>query len=101
MKKIGLIGLLNSNLFGMSDIDLPKPVSGTENIIENCKYLCSLMDPFKPYIITGNKDGRAAAFGFTYKKSYDTSYARFIYLIISSNTIISIQCFDGAWKASE
>lgn len=85
----------------MSDIDLPKPVSGTENIIENCKYLCSLMDPFKPYIITGNKNGRAAAFGFTYKKSYDTSYARFIYLNIGSNTIISIQCFDGVWKASE
>lgn len=85
----------------MSDIDLPKPVSGTENIIENCKYLCSLMDPFKPYIITGNKDGRAATFGFTYKKSYDTSYARFIYLNIGSNTIISIQCFDGVWKTSE
>lgn len=85
----------------MSDIDLPKPVSGTENIIENCKYLCSLMDPFKPYIITGNKNGRVAAFGFTYKKSYNTDYARFIYINIGYNAIISIQCFNGVWKTSE
>ena len=86
----------------MSDIDLPKPVSGTENIIENCKYLCSLMDPFKPYIITGNKNGRAAFFGFTYKKSSEyTDYARFICLNIGSNTIISIRCFNGVWETSE
>lgn len=85
----------------MYNITLPKSVSGTENIIENCKYLCSLMEPFKPYIITGSKDGATAAFGFTYKKSYDTSYARFIYINIGSNTIISIQCFDGVWKVSE
>lgn len=85
----------------MSNIDLPNSVSGTENAIENCKYLCSLMEPFKPYIITGTKDGSAAAFGFTYKKSYDTGYARFIYINIGSNTIFSIQCFDGVWRASE
>ena len=98
---IGALNYLNNSLFGMSDIGLPKPVSGTENIIENCKYLCSLMEPFKPYIITGNKDGRAAAFGFTYEKSYNTNYARFIYLNIGSNIITSIQCFNGVWETSE
>ena len=93
--------ILNSNRYDISDIDLPNSISGTENTIENCKYLCSLMEPFKPYIITGNKDGRAAFFGFTYKKSSGTGYARFICLGIASNTIISIQCFNGVWEISE
>ena len=92
---------LNSNRYDISDIDLPNSVNGTENTIENCKYLCSLMEPFKPYSITGNKNGRAAFFGFTYKKSSNPVYARFICLNIGSNTIISIQCFDGTWKTSE
>ena len=85
----------------ISGISFPNLINGNENIVENCKYLCSLTDPDKPYIVTGTNSGKAMAVGYTYQKSVNTQHARFIYISISFNYICSVRCYDSIWEIIE
>ena len=85
----------------ISGISFPNPIDENENIVENCKYLCSLMDPDKPYIVTGTNSGKAMAVGYTYQQSGNTQYARFIYISISFNCIFSVRCYNSIWEIIE
>ena len=84
-------------------IAVPKGASSkiTEEIITNCKYLCASMEKDIPYIFTCDNSGKSIYAGFTYEKSENPAYARFIIFGIGYTNIISVRCFNYEWDISE
>ena len=73
--------------------------NATNDVIGNCKYLCSIMEPYTPYTIAGQHGDRMIAYGFTYTKSKDTNYALFIYSYIGNENLHLVRCFSGKWTS--
>ena len=74
---IEALNKLNSNRGRMLVVNIPNV---TNDVTGNCKYLCSIMEPYTPYTIVGQHGNRMIAYGFTYTKSEDTNYALFSHL---------------------
>ena len=74
--------------------------NATNDVAENCKYLCSIMEPYTPYTIVGQHGNRMIAYGFTYTKSKDANYALFIYSHISDENLHIVRCYNDKWTST-
>lgn len=88
-------------IFGPIKVPNGASSNATEDIITNCKYLCTSMEKDIPYIFTCDNSGKSIYAGFTYEKSENPAYARFIIFHIGNTNIISVCCFDHKWNISE
>lgn len=101
-----MISELNSNLYAINDtlnnvrlqIQVPNPTGKIENAIENCKLICANIEPLKPACILAANSGYAMYLGYTYQKTNNPNYARFLFINIASNTVVSIWCDNHKWQ---
>ena len=81
----------------LGKIHVPKSISGKQNIIDNCKYICSLSETHRPIIAVLSNSGDAVCYGSTYDKSSDPSYAFFIFLSVGSYDVFNVECYNKVW----
>lgn len=79
-------------------ITVPNPTGKIENAIENCKTICANIEPLRPACVLAANSGYAMYLGYTYQKTSNPNYARFLLINIASNTVVSIWCNNYEWQ---
>ena len=82
-------------------IKVPNNIGGKDNIIRNCKYISSIIEPYKPRMLVIQKDGRGFVIGYTYEQTADTHFAQYIYYKIGLNNLFLVNCYNGVWNVVE
>ena len=97
-----MISELNSNSNAINNVRLqiavPNPTGKIENAIENCKTICANIEPLRPACVLAINSGYAMYIGYTYQKTNNPNYARFLFINIASNTVVSIWCNNYEWQ---
>lgn len=94
-----MISELNNDLDNVRrQIQVPNPTGKIENAIENCKMICANIEPLKPACILATNSGYAMYIGYTYQKANNPNYARFLFINIASNIVVSIWCNNYEWQ---
>lgn len=80
---------------------VPYDIYGKDNIIKNCKYVSSLIEPYRPRMLVVNNSGIAFVIGYTYEQSENTPYAQYLYYVIGYDKLLLVNCYDSVWGVSE
>ena len=82
-------------------IDVPYTVMGKLNMINNCKYISSIIESYKPRMLIISNSGSAFIIGFTYAQSESTPYAMYFYFTMGYEKPAIIMCFNSQWTYIE